>query len=76
MRLDSLGDSRALLSRKDDQLFATRDHKPKSPTEKKRIEEAGGAVVRGRVNANLALSRGFPFFAIYMKSFSHRRFRT
>jgi protein phosphatase PTC2/3 len=53
-----LGDSRALLSYRNGKYIATKDHKPTSPTERKRIKEAGSAVINGRVGANLALSRG------------------
>jgi len=58
----NLGDSRALFSQKNGSFLATKDHKPKSPSEKKRIEDAGGLVLRGRVNANLATSRALGDF--------------
>lgn len=35
----------------------TTDHKPENPTEKIRIESAGGQVFAGRVNGNLNVSR-------------------
>jgi serine/threonine protein phosphatase PrpC len=37
----------------------TRDHKPLHPVEKKRILDAGGTVVRARVDGNLAVARAF-----------------
>jgi len=33
------------------------DHKPTSLDEKQRIKKAGGCVVNGRVNGNLAIAR-------------------
>jgi serine/threonine protein phosphatase PrpC len=69
----NIGDSRAVLCRKDTAWDLTRDHKPNDPVEKERIESIGGSVIwcgdvdyygnpieeRGiyRVNGNLALSR-------------------
>jgi serine/threonine protein phosphatase PrpC len=54
-----VGDSRVLLLRKQ-VLFATTDHKPNIPEEKKRICDAGGFVsYNNRVNGNLAVSRAF-----------------
>uniref|UniRef100_A0A914CV43 PPM-type phosphatase domain-containing protein n=1 Tax=Acrobeloides nanus TaxID=290746 RepID=A0A914CV43_9BILA len=58
----NLGDSRALLSYRNGKYIATKDHKPTSPTERKRIKEAGSAVINGRVAANLALSRALGDF--------------
>ena len=51
------GDSRAVLSKKGVAVEMSRDHKPDLPTEKKRIEKAGGFVEDGRVNGILNLSR-------------------
>lgn len=51
------GDSRAVLSRGGVPVFATRDHKPELPTEKERIQKAGGSVMIQRVNGSLAVSR-------------------
>jgi len=69
----NIGDSRAVLCRKNKAWDLSRDHKPNDPTEKARIEGLGGSVIwcgetdefgkpikdRGifRVNGNLALSR-------------------
>ncbi len=62
----NIGDSRALLlsqrprQQRSPLLFATKDHKPDSPTETARIKRAGGTVVSSgvpRVNGRLALSR-------------------
>lgn len=58
-----IGDSRAVWH-SDDGDGATEDHKPNSPSEKKRIEDAGGEVTRApgdayRVNGNLSTSRSF-----------------
>ncbi|KAG7343758.1 serinethreonine phosphatase [Nitzschia inconspicua] len=69
----NIGDSRAVLCRKDTAWDLTRDHKPNDPIEKQRIESIGGSVIwcgdvdfyghpieeRGiyRVNGILALSR-------------------
>ena len=55
------GDSRAILCRGTTSLALTADHKPNLPTEKQRIEAAGGTVKRVghcyRVNNSLAVSR-------------------
>lgn len=53
-----LGDSRGLLCSNGQAVFATKDHKPINPNEKERIEKAGSEVIGGRVDANLAMSRG------------------
>lgn len=58
-----IGDSRAVLSRKNNPLELTRDHKPNRPDEQKRIEALHGKVVfaRGchRINGSIAVSRAF-----------------
>jgi len=59
----NLGDSRAILleRKKDGTVVATRlsqDHKPTLASERARIEREGGRVSGGRLNGNLALSRG------------------
>lgn len=46
----------------------TYKHKPNSPEEKKRIEEAGGHVVFGRVMGTLAVSRAFGDFEFKVPS--------
>lgn len=51
------GDSRAVLSRNGRAFFSTQDHKPVNPTEKERIQAAGGSVMIQRVNGSLAVSR-------------------
>eukprot|EP00440_Ansanella_granifera_P039301 gb/GFBE01042637.1/.p1 GENE.gb/GFBE01042637.1/~~gb/GFBE01042637.1/.p1 ORF type:complete len:399 (+),score=98.90 gb/GFBE01042637.1/:1-1197(+) len=59
------GDSRAVLCRKGKAVALSQDHKPNCPTERSRIEAAGGtvqaakrgAMVTYRVNGNLSLSR-------------------
>jgi serine/threonine protein phosphatase PrpC len=68
----NVGDSRAVLGKRDKAIDLTKDHKPNSHTERARIEKLGGFVqwhgivknkrpVKGagvyRVNGNLALSR-------------------
>ncbi|KAJ8674261.1 hypothetical protein QAD02_005523 [Eretmocerus hayati] len=51
------GDSRAVLCRSGNPIFSTRDHKPVLPSEKERIQKAGGNVHIQRVNGLLAVSR-------------------
>lgn len=58
----NIGDSRAVLSRNDTAVPLSNDHKPGVPTEKNRIEKAGGYVKLGRVNGTLSLSRAFGDF--------------
>lgn len=55
----NVGDSRTLHCRQGTLRFATEDHKPTLPMEEKRIREAGGSVMNGRVDGDLALSRAF-----------------
>merc|ERR1711957_987293 len=43
--LAHVGDSRAVLGKRDSSMDLTRDHKPNLPSEKERIEAAGGRVV-------------------------------
>jgi serine/threonine protein phosphatase PrpC len=66
----NIGDSRAVLSRADNAVALSTDHKPDSPSEKNRIEKAGGYVQQGRVNGTLSLSRSFGDFEY--KHFSTR----
>lgn len=51
------GDSRAVLCREGNPIFATQDHKPGLPSERERIIKAGGSVMIQRVNGSLAVSR-------------------
>lgn len=51
------GDSRAVLSRANEVMFSTSDHKPFNVAEKERIQNAGGTVMLQRVNGSLAVSR-------------------
>eukprot|EP01071_Lankesteria_metandrocarpae_P011874 Lankesteria_metandrocarpae@DN5475_c1_g1_i1.p1 len=56
----NVGDSRAFLLKPDGRWFAmTRDHSPNEPIEQARIENAGGKVVGGRINSQMAVSRAF-----------------
>lgn len=58
----NLGDSRSIIF-DDFQIRAeTADHDPENPEEAQRIKNAGGFVMYGRVNGNLALSRAFGDF--------------
>jgi protein phosphatase 1G len=50
------GDSRSVLCRKGTNKDLSVDHKPDNEKEYKRIQNAGGFVVEGRVNGNLNLS--------------------
>ena len=56
------GDSRAVLSKNKQCVFATADHKPVNPAEKERIQRAGGSVMIQRVNGSLAVSRALGDF--------------
>lgn len=56
------GDSRAVFSRGGKCQFSTQDHKPINPTEKERIQKAGGSVMIQRVNGSLAVSRALGDF--------------
>lgn len=66
----NIGDSRAVLSRDGNAIPLSTDHKPDLPTEKNRIQKAGGFVKLGRVNGTLSLSRSFGDFQY--KHFSKR----
>lgn len=55
----NVGDSRTLIVRQGKLLFATTDHKPMDPSERQRIERAGGSVRLNRVDGDLAVSRAF-----------------
>ncbi len=56
------GDSRSVLSKKGKNKDLSVDHKPDTPSEKRRIERAQGFVEDNRVNGNLALSRALGDF--------------
>lgn len=56
------GDSRAVLSKKGKAKDLSVDHKPDTPSEKRRIERANGFVEDSRVNGMLALSRSIGDF--------------
>ena len=57
------GDSRAVISRHGNQAVAlSTDHKPDDHLEDRRIRAAGGFVAGGRVEGDLAVSRGFGDF--------------
>jgi serine/threonine protein phosphatase PrpC len=58
----NLGNSRCILSRSNEALALSEDHKPEDQTEKERIERAGGQVVRNRVikdNNSIKVCRSF-----------------
>ncbi|XP_043653420.1 protein phosphatase 1A [Drosophila teissieri] len=55
--LANCGDSRAVISRNGTAAISTVDHKPFSPKEQERIQNAGGSVMIKRVNGILAVSR-------------------
>jgi len=58
----NLGDSRGLLCSKNNEIFATEDHKPYLERERDRIVKAGGSVMIQRVNGSLAVSRALGDF--------------
>ena len=58
----NVGDSRAVLSRGHLAIPLSIDHKPETPSEKNRIQRAGGFVDKGRVNGTLSLSRSLGDF--------------
>jgi serine/threonine protein phosphatase PrpC len=61
------GDSRATMSKvRGPALTLSEDHKPTNPEEQARIEKAGGYVSNGRVDGNLAVSRGLGDFEFKM----------
>eukprot|EP01097_Dermamoeba_algensis_P000878 TRINITY_DN1323_c0_g2_i1.p1 TRINITY_DN1323_c0_g2~~TRINITY_DN1323_c0_g2_i1.p1 ORF type:complete len:347 (+),score=56.61 TRINITY_DN1323_c0_g2_i1:56-1096(+) len=60
----NVGDSEAVLGQKVEEdkytpVLCTEKHKAATPSEKKRIQEAGGTVIYGRVFGDLAISRSF-----------------
>lgn len=58
----NIGDSRTLVARDGNIIFATQDHKPQNPEERARIERCGGTVRMNRVDGDLAVSRAFGDF--------------
>ncbi len=59
----NVGDSRAIVVDEKGRVFPmTIDHKPNTPSEAKRILEAGGHVMYNRVDGELAMSRAFGDF--------------
>ena len=66
--IGNVGDSRAILVRKDEKQgfeVLTTDHHPTLEKEKKRIHEAGGYVKDERVDGRLAVSRAFGDYSPY-----------
>jgi len=57
VKVGNIGDSRAVLCKKQQAIALSEDHKPNAPIEQNRIEKAGGFVSLNRVRGNLALSR-------------------
>jgi serine/threonine protein phosphatase PrpC len=58
--LANVGDSRAIICYKNNKIKQiSKDHKPNSPKERKRIEKSGGHIKDNRVNGILAMSRAF-----------------
>jgi len=56
--VSNVGDSRAMIIRKDGTLISlTEDHKPSNLEEQARIQQAGGMVQMNRVDGQLAMSR-------------------
>ena len=55
----NVGDSEAILSSGGRAVVLSKQHRPDDPGEKKRIEDAGGFVVQGRVCGILGVSRAF-----------------
>jgi protein phosphatase PTC2/3 len=62
----NVGDSRAVLCRNGKALDLSKDHKPRLPSERKRIEQAGGNVAQNRVNGLLSMSRAIGDHAFKM----------
>lgn len=58
----NVGDSRCMLSRDHVCVPMSSDHKPYNKPEYDRINKAGGSVMSGRVNGDLAVSRAFGDF--------------
>jgi serine/threonine protein phosphatase PrpC len=59
----NLGDSRSIMCTKDGKVLNFDfDHKPDNDIEMKRIQEAGGKVIKGRINGKLNLCRALGDF--------------
>jgi serine/threonine protein phosphatase PrpC len=65
------GDSRCVLSVDGFTKALSRDHKPDDAKEKERIESAGGKVVRGRIDGELAVSRAIGDFKFKASNQQH-----
>ena len=57
-----IGDSRCVLFSNEKCVELTADHKPAGEEEKRRIMNAGGNIIRGRINGELAVARSFGDF--------------
>eukprot|EP01033_Poteriospumella_lacustris_P007324 gene7324-5271_t len=55
----NVGDSRTMVCRNFEPVLLSNDHKPSREDESKRIRDAGGFVINGRVMGELAVSRAF-----------------
>mmetsp|Transcript_8655 Transcript_8655/g.13152 ORF Transcript_8655/g.13152 Transcript_8655/m.13152 type:complete len:418 (+) Transcript_8655:34-1287(+) len=55
----NIGDSRAVLCRNGKPIALSNDHTPAYKPDAKRVENAGGKIVYGRVNGKLAVTRAF-----------------
>ena len=66
----NVGDSRAILSRNGKAINLSKDHKPDTPEETKRIQDAGGYVNFKRVCGKLATSRSFGDFNFKVRTLS------
>uniref|UniRef100_A0A6B2LGN0 protein-serine/threonine phosphatase n=1 Tax=Arcella intermedia TaxID=1963864 RepID=A0A6B2LGN0_9EUKA len=53
------GDSRGVLCENGEMVALSMDHKPTEKLESQRIQKYGGTIQNGRINGNLAVSRGF-----------------
>jgi protein phosphatase 2C family protein 2/3 len=72
----NVGDSRAILSRNRVPICLSKDHKPNNPSERERINNAGGKVEADRVNGVLATSRSFGDFKFKVVSHFTNAFKT
>mmetsp|Transcript_29349 Transcript_29349/g.44237 ORF Transcript_29349/g.44237 Transcript_29349/m.44237 type:complete len:156 (+) Transcript_29349:1412-1879(+) len=58
----NLGDARGVMSRSNQAVDLSVDHKARRPDEEERIRSQGGYIVQGRVLGRLAISRAFGDF--------------